>query len=297
MTKTESAFRSEAHITPERMRILLRRVDHSTPMLAVIAKIMEAVNNSAAPQELSEVIQRSPELAMKVVRVANSAAFGNRRAESVREAIDFLGWQRIVTIATTIGMREQSEEVLAESIWSAETFQRRCVALAFVSQLLAKRIDPWCEEKYYMSGLFQEWGYLVLAQHAPAYLEPVGAVIGKTAVDSPIEVEHFYIGTDHAELGAIAAEEYGLAPEVAASIRFHHQPALAPEEFQLAADVAHVASWVVGELGIHVFPGATNHRLDPFAVLRMGWNPEAVDEIKQAILHATHAVSSAMAEA
>lgn len=283
-------------ITPEKMRILARRVEHNSPVMAIVANVIEAVNQSCTPKELTDIIQKSPELSMKVVRVANSAAFGFRAAQSVREAVDLLGWQRIASIVMTIGVREKAEELQAIPFWDAERYQRRCVALALISQLLSMRVDPWNEEKYYMCGLFQEWGYLMLAQHAPHDLETIANVCSKTAVDSPVEIERFYIESDHAELGGIAAEEYGLAADIVASIRYHHDPANAEPELQKLADVAHVASWVAGEMGIQVFDTARNHRLDQFALMRLGWSAADIDSIKQAILNATLSVSNVILE-
>lgn len=278
-------------LSAEKMRILFRRLDPKASAISIVSQVLDAVNRSCTPQELSVLIQKSPELSMKVLRLSNSAAFGSRNALTVREAVDFLGWQKTVTLVLTVGLSDYSNSLLASTGWDAEAFQKRSVALALVSQFLSSRCDPWNEERHYLCGLFQEWGYLMLVQHASTQFQPAASVLNKTDVESPIEVEKFYIGTDHAEVGAVAAEEYGLAEDIVAGIRFHHEPALA-DAHQTMADVAHVSSWIVGEMGIQAIVGASNHILDQYALRRLGWSTEDLEQFRSALHDAATNVSN-----
>ncbi len=284
----------EKKLTPHKVRILVRRVEHRSPVLAVVARVLDAIKMGCSPIELSEIVASSPELAMKVLRVASSVAFSGRPTESIRHAVELLGWQHVANIVVTVGMRQQAEEIEESSRWDSVLYQRRCVATALVSRMLAKRVDEELEDRYYLCGLFQEWGYLVLAQFAAQDFDRVAAVLSKTQVESPIEVERFYLGTDHAEIGGIAAEEYGLPAEVSDSIAHHHDPSMAPERSQCAADIAHVASWVVGEIGLQLIPGATNHTLDRFSLLRLGWDANDLIAVKDTILSATQSIATAL---
>jgi HD-like signal output (HDOD) protein len=295
MTKEIEIFRAgDRKLNPNKIRILVRRVEHRSPMMVVVARVLEAIRGGCSPAQLSEIVACSPELSMKVLRLAASPAFSGRPVESIRHAVELLGWQHVANLVVTVGMRQQSDDVEESTRWDPFLYQRRCLATALVSRMLGRRIDEGLEDRYYLCGLFQEWGYLVLAQFAPEEYDRVAAVLARTPVESPLEVERFYLATDHAEIGGIAAEEYRLPTEVRDSIAFHHDPSMAPESSQAAADVAHVASWVAGEMGFQLIPGTTNHLLDRFSLMRLGWTVDDLVQIQQSILSATQNAAAAL---
>ncbi len=163
-------------------------------------------------QSISALIERDMALAAAVVRTVNSALFGLlRRVESVPEAVRYLGTREVSALTFELGLRGAfPPSPTLTALW--DRAGRRGLAMGRAAPALD--IDPWLA---HTAGLFAEGGQAALIAHdAPGY-----AAIAAAQPDEllRLDAETAAYGLNHAALGGALCQSWGLAGDVAASVR------------------------------------------------------------------------------
>jgi len=188
--------------------------------------------------QISEQVSRDPSLAVRLLRMANSAYY--TRAEpvvSLEEAVLFLGVEQVRTVSVTMGCVERMSPQ-DKSGFKWPDFWRHCIATAYVARILGrffhrKHADP---ELDYIAGLLHDVGKLVIAMLFP---DGFGYVFNKAREQklSFCEAEQNYFDTDHAALGGWYLERQNMPPAVFETVRCHHNWTLSVENQEIAAIV------------------------------------------------------------
>lgn len=257
----------------DQLQLFVRRKEHSNPMLDSVASLLERLAQGASITEIEELIRRDVELTLRIVRAAGAPAFGGRKVQSVRHGIELLGFDQLHSIISTIALFSAGPKNNLGPGITKERFQRRSLLLALLSRTLATRLGLPNEECHFMAGLLQECGYLPIGRLVPEKLEQVVAVSNRTEVADVTELERYYLRFSHAEAGRAFGEEYHFCDPVLEAIAHHHQPMFAKSEYQVYADVGHVASWIANQLGLVAFEGCPAHELDHYTAKRLNIDP------------------------
>lgn len=232
---------------------------------------------NSAIDDISEVINTDPALTTRLLKIVNSPYYGfPSQIKTISRAI------------TIIGTRELTHLVLATSVMNAfrgipanlidmDTFWRHSLACAITAKSLAEATHQSNPEQYFIAGLLHNIGCLVLYQSVP---ELAREAINSARYGHEVmhEAEQRIIGFDHAEVGAILAENWRLPDSLVQVARYHHQPSSADHD-QLEIAIVHVADVLVCSVPFghngdqHVPP------LDENAWQLLGLQPEAVPPI------------------
>lgn len=181
------------------------------PQILVQLSMLMA-DEDANTQAIAALIQGDMALASAVVRSVNSALFGLlRRVESVAEAVRFLGVREVSALTFEIGLRGAfAPSPMLSALWASAGKR----GLAMGRAALRLDIDPWLA---HTAGLFAECGQAALLAHDSAgYRKLVKASPDALAW---LDAEQALYGVNHAALGAALCQSWGLAVEVAASVR------------------------------------------------------------------------------
>ena len=85
-----------------------------------------------------------------------------------------------------------------------------------------------------------------------------------------VDVEHCLVGTDHAEVGALIVEEWGLLESLGAAARWHPAPNDVPRETdQTLVDLVHVADGLAHMMGFGVDVGELKRKVAEEPMLRL----------------------------
>ncbi len=267
-------FGTPRRLSLEQLRILIRRRDHGDPVVMAAAELLDKLAGGASITEIEGLVSRNAELSLRVACVAGSAAFGGYEVKSVRHAIELLGSEQLQSILATIMVLSPiSKRNLLEGI-TKEHFQRRSLLLALLSRKLAERLNFGDENAHYMAGLLQDCGYIAIAKFVPDRMEQVVKVAQRSEVSDIVDMERYYLGFSHAEAGRALSEEYNFRAEICQAIGYHHAPFDADPKVQAFADLAHLASWMVNELGLFIFEGCPQHDLDKYVLQRLKVEPD-----------------------
>ena len=229
--------------------------------------------------EVGAVVAVDPPVAAKVLRTANSAAYGLREpVRTVQRAAAVLGIRTLRNLVLQVCLVETFEHLLSEELLDLEALWRHSIVTALTAQDMAlkapvRKVDPY---DAYTCGLLHELGEVVLFEsHRERYAPVLRATRGDVAYERQLELEREALGLTHADVGALVAREWGLPDVVVHCIRLHHGSSRELSLAPMAATMA-LADGVVrklqrgpGELDIDALaaePGARILGLDAVAL-------------------------------
>ena len=160
-------------------------------------------------QEIIEVIDRDPGLAIEIIKLANSAAFQDKSpVSSIKQAVLRLGTLNVLATTISYGLMSKLPDSIAGQLRSHSFW------CGVFSKCLATGTNM-DSDMLYTSGLLHDIGIVIMLQflskiHYPLF-ENVGC-INETDV----------FGINHAEAGAIFLESINIPKNVCDIVRNHH---------------------------------------------------------------------------
>jgi HD-like signal output (HDOD) protein len=181
-------------------------------------KLWHLVNSpESSIDEVAEVIQLDSTLASRILRVANSSAYGIGAA-TIPEAILALGLKVVREQVFNEGVFKQYSGWVLPVEW--DLFWLRNIFVARLCERIAGRYSTTNGSEY-LSGLIHDMGWLFLAAYQPEEYVRLFTV-GKPVIEAEKEILAF----GHAEISAAIAAR-SLLPDLAMdAIRHHHEPEL-----------------------------------------------------------------------
>jgi HD-like signal output (HDOD) protein len=195
---------------------------------AVVERINALLEDpNAGTREVGAEIAKDAPLSTRVLRIANSAAYGLRqRIVSTEQAAAVLGMKALRNLALQASVIGKFEH-LERSDFDLPGLWRKSILTGQACSNLARRAEASLglgPEEFYTCGLLVDIGQVVLLDHmTDAYLD---CVARSAAEQRPLHlVEEALLGFTHAEIGARLALRWGLPGEVVSAIQFSHGPA------------------------------------------------------------------------
>jgi HD-like signal output (HDOD) protein len=191
-------------------------------------------------QELAEVIETEPALAVRILKLANSPFYGQRgRIASVARAVIVLGAKTIRSLAMAVWTHTLKAQMRsADEMRLMMPLLQHGLATGAAAQLLVEKSSRALAEDAFMAGLLHDIGRVALvAQLGTRYrddiLEP--ALLEQIPLHAR---EATVLGFDHRALGARLMVDWGLPGFLAAVAECHHNKELVPDTQSLVAAVA-----------------------------------------------------------
>jgi HD-like signal output (HDOD) protein len=175
-------------------------------------------------KELNSIIEKDALLSAQVLRLANSAAFGRAQPiHSVKHAIAMLGVGCIRKFALGASLANLFSRRPSTPAFSIVRFNLHSVATATLVELLTDEIPIRFASGAFVAGLLHDVGSLIIAVSMPVQYDTILSMAAVTG-DSILECERQVLGTDHAELGALAIVRWDLAEPITWAAYYHHAP-------------------------------------------------------------------------
>jgi len=175
-------------------------------------------------EDFSNLIETDPVLALKVLKIGNSA-YHRRMKEisSVREAAVILGVDALVEFVTLSGVTMLFSKHLKGYDMTVEAMRRHSVAVAYGAKLIAKMKRPQYVHDAFTAGLIHDAGKLILDR----YILERKKVFNECMSDDQynhFETERKILGFDHAVVAEKICLKWNIPKHLAAAIRCHHTP-------------------------------------------------------------------------
>lgn len=227
-------------------------------------------DESSGARAVADAILVDPGLATNVLKAANSAAYGlSREVRSVDHAVGLLGRDRTYELALAAATAAILPDRIPGFGLDAHEFAVHCVAVAKLSEWLARAVSLKAAGDAFVSGLLHDCGKLVIG----AFLaDEADRVVTRSVADDLdfVNAEFDVLGTDHAKVGEAVAEAWHLPKCVSMAARFHHEPLEAPKEFQPVVGVVHVANSLAHSMGYGADVGQLFRAMDPEVLETLG---------------------------
>jgi len=234
-------------------------------------------------EKVAAAIAQDPAMAAKILQIANSAFFGQRRQiETVQRALFVLGMNMVETLvlSTYVFQILNSEEL--DNFNSANLWQHSMCCGA-VARALAeeKGADKETREKVMIAGILHDLGKLALAKYAAKrYAQIIDLAHQRQVLIS--EVEQELIDTDHAAVGGYIADWWNLPETIVDAIRCHEKPTLSQTDRQITAFV-HLADVLTYRLDVGSSSNGRKPDIEPAALDEVGLEAQTLDTIESTL--------------
>ena len=265
---------------------LLEEVVTLPSLPSTVAHITQLLNDpDTTLQEVGKAIAADTALALKTLRLVNSAYYGVReKVNTVEHAAVLLGMKVIKNLVFTAAVFDTlqfGEEDLIRHNVACGIAMKHVLASGLVQ---AEGLEN--AEEGFVFGLLHDVGKIVM-QH---YMEEDARAVMEACTGrelSATEAELEVVGVDHAEIGARLAQQWNLRENLVDAIAGHHDLRKCgdPANRKLAA-ILSVADYISYQAGI---PAHENMQVKVVEEMwqETGLNPEAVGPVVEKLIEST----------
>lgn len=207
----------------DRARDLLHRADVVTPSRSVLRLEDKLRRGEASTRQIALLVQASPALAARVLRMANSTFYApTEPVMSLTRAVPMLGYTvlRQLVLATLVLSRHAVTRSPAMQL-AAARLTGNAVRSAVVARALARRCGAGDPDEGFAAGLLHDLGHVYL-------LDDVGEDYAHYLLDEnprdPYGREVQLGGTGHEIVGSVFADDWNLPGALGTVLRDHHHP-------------------------------------------------------------------------
>jgi putative nucleotidyltransferase with HDIG domain len=223
----ERAFELDVWLPNQALRRLMGHVPQLPSLPDSYNAVVRALEQpDATAESVGSLIARDPAMTAKMLRLANSAAYGEPTDD-----------YDVVEAVREIGLENTKSCLLLAHSWSGFSkieqagFQVRALwthanEVATLAEWLAKSEGVSAMEAGLArtAGLLHDIGKLVLAANLPDEFNSVGKLM-RLDGSASFEVEQEVFGATHSELGGCMMGSWGLPMPVVEAVALHHHPA------------------------------------------------------------------------
>ncbi len=206
--------------------------DLASPLATLLAELTELPTHMGAAggilaiiddphsdaDDLARAVDTDPALCVKILRLANSSAYGlSRRVMSTRTAVSVIGFDTVRALAVLAA----SGAFAGEHGEPPDGFWGHSIATAHGAALLARNRGVKVSDAF-AAGLLHDLGAMLLHRLDPALFADLDQA---TAEDLPgrLAQERATYGMHHGEVGAAVLDAWGFPSEMIDAQRDHHR--------------------------------------------------------------------------
>ncbi|WP_456425225.1 HDOD domain-containing protein [Rhodocaloribacter sp.] len=209
------------------------------PMPQTLLEAMEMMHQPEGPQmkQVIQMVQNDPGVVARLLRVVNSAYYGQRGdIRSVRRAVVILGTVSVTGIVMSMGLHEVRDSLDANTALPFLNLVRHSVATAFLARHLiahegegeGARADAALQDRLgdaYTAALLHDFGKLILLyNHPDVAVNLYGSDRrGDGSDEEFLELERTWFGYDHVETGVYLTRRLRFPEALTTVIALHHQ--------------------------------------------------------------------------
>jgi len=197
---------------------------------AVVMQILQKIRSPySSVNSIAESLSLDPGISVKVLGIANSAAFSpSKKVENLTQAIALVGISQLESMVLGVGVAKGLPKQSCQwhdpgEFWLASA--KRAVLASDLAHILC----PAKEGECFTAAFLQDMALPFLACHRSKDYDPIFKKWHLEGGDlAALEREH--LAWDHAEVASWICAEWGLPENIAAAIRGHHGQSVAEHE-------------------------------------------------------------------
>ena len=190
--------------------------------------------------DIARHISMDPALTGDLLKIVNSAQYMlSKKVENIAEAVKMVGIRGIKNLLYSYG----TQKLLGDDSADKKALWEHSYKTAFYAFNIVKnfRKDRNLLDDAYVGGILHDMGKIVFSNVHPELLKKIESFSTDRGLP-PSTFEDLSAGMNHAEIGALIAEKWNFPEGLISSIRYHHDPTSAPEEFRDLVDTVYLAN-------------------------------------------------------
>jgi putative nucleotidyltransferase with HDIG domain len=196
---------------------------HLGTLSSVVIELLRVLNNPLSTvDDLAEIISKDQVLTTKLLKLVNSAYFGQKKEiTDVRYAASLVGYNGIRSLILYSSLFEWHSPRKIIGTFSKEDFWVHSIATGFFGEKLAQRLKLENANDYFVAGLVHDIGKAFMYQ----FMEQHFVHVFNEAKNRNIsfnEAERVSLETDHCEIGAWIMEKWRLPSLLLYAVKLHH---------------------------------------------------------------------------
>lgn len=254
---------------------------------SIISELNEVISTpSASASDIAAIVNKSPSLAVLLLRIVNSAFYGfPTKIDNISRAVAMIGSKEISGLAIGISAMTMFRDIPSQII-DMQSFIRHSLACGIISRILAAHKNIQQTEQMFVSGLLHDIGRLVVYKYFPKEAKSLleDARLEEKAL---CRIEKSKLGIRHTEIAKQLLNQWKLPFSLESIIVYHHRPSSA--DHSLKATIVHLADIIVNSLGL----GSSGERLVP-PFDETAWNQLQMSPtiFRQVVRQAVHQLAS-----
>lgn len=230
---------------------ILRIAQELEPLPPSCARLA-ALASEEAPDilEVVEIFRQDPVLTGRLLRLANSAAYGAPRTiGTVKEAVLRLGTTNVLGLAVAVSSKSKLETRIPAYGLQAGALWQHSLTAAMATGVLTIHMGGRIPPLSFSTALLHDLGKLVLGRLLTNELRDSCRRAVSEAGLLPFEAEAEILTVHHGEVAGIITQSWQLPTEIVSGVTYHHDPLDCSDPHAMVAYFANiVAKYVDGQL-------------------------------------------------
>ncbi|MBW2194455.1 MAG: HDOD domain-containing protein [Deltaproteobacteria bacterium] len=204
---------------------VLQAVEKLPSMPQVMHKAREILDSPhSSMADLANLIETDPALAMRVLRLSNSAYYSRlARVSSVQEAAVVLGLKTLGELLTVACSSKLLDRSLKGYDLQPKVLWRHSLSVAVGARIIANKKQPGLASEAFSAGLIHDAGKIILDEYVLERKEEFSEFLAD-GEETFLDAEQEILGFDHAEIAARVCEKWSFPKSISVAIKYHHYP-------------------------------------------------------------------------
>ena len=200
---------------------LRSQVDFPSPSRVATEVIALARDPDIEVAKVAEAISRDPAMTAKILRIANSAFYAQRRpSKNLRQALVIVGLNAALTLALSFSLVSTLRGCRPHGI-DYRRYWRRTLLAATACRVLGESLRVGQEEDLFLAGLLQDVAILAIARTSVDFYAALAPDASHAVL---VAHEKKVLGKDHAAFGAMLLKSWNLPERLWQAIERSHSP-------------------------------------------------------------------------
>ncbi|MDC0335790.1 HDOD domain-containing protein [Pseudodesulfovibrio sp.] len=228
--------------------------------------------------ELARVIEHDPGLTANLLKIVNASFLSaGKPMLTVRDAIGNLGTVQVLQFVISTGVAPSYVRTIEGYDLAPSMHLQHSVAVALAAQELGRVLDLGAPDHVFTAGLLAGIGKNLLGAYVQINARPILDLAIKDGLTF-YQAEEEVLGINHAEVGGLLLDSWGLPQEIVNVVRYH----LNPDRFQgedLVLDLVHIGNVLAKMIGVGLGVDGLNYTTSQAVVERLGLTPDILDKV------------------
>jgi HD-like signal output (HDOD) protein len=260
------------------LELRISRSDNLPTLPQVALTVLKRADDPlVGPRELECIINADPAMAAKVLRVANSAAYGGGSVTSLGRAVAMLGMATIKTLLINLSFQQIISNAEAGFKFNILEYWRHSLATGLAARDIAKATKKPFSDELYGAGILHDIGMLAESRFCPAEFDS-SVLVAQQEQMPLVDAEYQVMGYNHCDVGGLLGKRWGLTKLVLNSIVHHHNPAFDRETYE-STQIIHVADALAHRIGFTNNVPGVDIEISATTLEEIGLSEEQLQEI------------------